>query len=254
VFYTGAVTPSTPRPAPDDAALPPPPRHGPHREPPRRRTALTAEAIVQAALAVLDASGVAGLSMRRVAEQLGTGASSLYAHVSGKEELLELVFDELVGQVPLPEPDAEHWREQVIAMMTGLRDVLVGHRDAALAGLGRVPTTPNTLAASEVLVTAMRLGGLADRVIGLALDQLTLYVSASAFEASIYGDAFTSDDDRRRYFDEVHRYYEALPPDRFPVMTSLIEDITGFDGEDRFRFGLEVFLAGFEAMSRRDQP
>lgn len=206
---------------------------------------------MQAALAVLDEAGVAGLSMRRVAEKLDTGASSLYAHVSGKDELVALVFDELVGQVPLPEPDAARWREQVIAMMTGLRDVLVGHRDAALAALGRVPTTPNTLAASEVLVTTMRLGGLADRVIGLALDQLTLYVAAAAFEASIYRDEFAGDDDRQRYFDEVHAYYDALPADRFPTMAALAADITAFDAEERFRFGLEVFLAGFEALSRR---
>ena len=51
---------------------------------------------------------MAGLSMRKVAQRLNTGAASLYAYVSGKDELLELVFDELIGQVPLPEPDPRH--------------------------------------------------------------------------------------------------------------------------------------------------
>ncbi len=55
-----------------------------------------------AAVEVLDESGVAGLSMRKVAQRLDTGAASLYAYVSGKDELLELVFDELVGQVDAP--------------------------------------------------------------------------------------------------------------------------------------------------------
>ena len=78
-----------------------------------------------AAIEVLDEAGVVGLSMRRVADQLGTGAASLYAHVSGKDELLELVFDELVGQVPLPEPDPTIWREQVRQMLRDLRAVLI---------------------------------------------------------------------------------------------------------------------------------
>src|SRR5215469_10972581 len=121
----------------------------------RRKTAagrpptLTAAAIVAAAIEVIDEAGVTGLSMRRVAEHLGTGAASLYAHVSGKDELLELVYDELVGQVPLEQPDPARWREQVHAMMRGLRDILAAHADAALAGLGRIPTSPQTLAASE---------------------------------------------------------------------------------------------------------
>jgi AcrR family transcriptional regulator len=57
------------------------------------------QTIVAAAIDVLDEAGVAGLSMRRVAQRLGTGAASLYAHVSGRDELLELVFDQLVGQL-----------------------------------------------------------------------------------------------------------------------------------------------------------
>src|SRR5580704_17967064 len=133
------------------AALPPPPRFPRPSKRPTRRTALTVDAIVSAAIEVLDEAGVAGLSMRRVAEQLGTGVASLYAHVSGKDELLELVYDELVGQVPLEQPDPARWREQVHQMMRGLRDILAEHADAALAGLGRIPTSPQTLTATEAL-------------------------------------------------------------------------------------------------------
>ena len=70
-------------------------------------------------------------------------------------------------------------------MLRGLRRVLMSHRDAALAGLGRVPTSPQTLAAAEVLVATLRFGSLSDRVVALGLDQLTLYVSACAFEDSL---------------------------------------------------------------------
>jgi len=230
------------------AALPPPPRFPRANKRPTRRTALTVEAIVAAAIDVLDEAGVVGLSMRRVADQLGTGAASLYAHVSGKDELLELVFDELVGQVPLPEPDPRIWREQIRQMARDLRTVLVSHRDAALAGLGRIPTTPKTLVAAERLAATLRAGGLSDRVIAFGLDQLTLYVSAEAFETGLmeYG---RDPEDVQRYYDEVHAFYTRLPADRFPVLASAVDDITGPDGDERFEFGLDVLIAGLEALN-----
>src|SRR5580704_11634868 len=230
------------------AALPPPPRFPRASKRPTRRTALTVEAIVAAAIEVLDEAGVVGLSMRRVADQLGTGAASLYAHVSGKDELLELVFDELVGQVPLPEPDPTIWREQVRQMLRDLRSALVSHRDAALAGLGRIPTTPKALVAAERLAATLRVGGLSDRVIALGLDQLTLFVAAEAFETGLmeYG---RDPRDVQRYYEDVHAFYMRLPADRFPVLASAVDDITGPDGDERFEFGLDVLIAGLEAVN-----
>ena len=83
--------------------MPDPPWRTP-RKPPTRRT-LSREAIVEAALGVLRKEGVDGLSMRRVAVELSTGAASLYAHVANKEELVELLYDEVVGEIPIPVPD-----------------------------------------------------------------------------------------------------------------------------------------------------
>ncbi len=231
------------------AALPPSPRFPRPGKRPTRRTALTVEAIVAAAIDVLDEEGVVGLSMRRVADRLGTGAASLYAHVTGKDELLELVFDELVGQVPLPEPDPRIWREQLRQMLRDFRGVLISHRDAALAGLGRIPTTPKALVAAETLVATLRAGGLSDRVIALGLDQLILYVSADAFEAGLMEHGAMTPEEVERYFDDIHAFYERLPADRFPVLASISPDITGPDGEERFEFGLDVLIAGLEALS-----
>lgn len=233
------------------AALPSPPRLPRRPKPPARRSTLSVEAIVAAALESLDESGVAGLSMRRVAERLGTGAASLYAYVSGKDELLELVFDELVGRVSLPDPDPERWREQMIEMLLEFHAVLVAHRDAALAGLGRVPTTPRTLAAAEGLARLMRAGELSDQVIALGLDQLILYVSASAFERSLYQHGEMSSDEVEQYFEEVHEFMSSLPADRFPVLASIADDMIGFDGEARLRFGLDALISGLEALSAR---
>jgi AcrR family transcriptional regulator len=235
------------------AGLPPPPRRVSRRKPPARRTALTVEAIVQAAVEVLDEAGMAGLSMRRVADRLDTGAASLYAHVAGKDELLELVFDELIGQVPLPEPDPARWREQLYTMMFDLRDILASHRDAALAGLGRVPTSPKTLVAAEAVVEVMRAGGLSDRAVALGLDQLTLHVSAAAFELGLFEHSGMTPDEIERYFKDVDDFYDALPADRFPVLASISAEISGPDKDERFRFGIEMMIAGLEALSAAEK-
>jgi AcrR family transcriptional regulator len=241
------VVPSSPEP---ESALPSPPRPPRRRERPTRRTALTVEAIVTAAIEVLDETGVSGLSMRAVAQRLGTGAASLYAHVSGKEELLELVFDELVGRVPLPEPDAASWRQQLHQMAGDLRRILISHRDVALAGLGRVPSSPKVMETAEVVVAVMRAGGLSDRVLALGLDQLLLYIAASAFEDSLYAHRGLTPEELARYFEDVHAFYQRLPADRFPVLASIAEPMTGPDGDERFAFGVDALLSGFEAMSR----
>lgn len=204
-----------------------------------------------AAIAVLDESGVAGLSMRKVAERLGTGAASLYAYVSGRDELLELVFDELVGQVHLPEPDPTRWREQLSEMLYEFHAVLVAHRDAALAGLGRVPTTPHTLAATETMVNLMRAGGLSDKVVALGIDQLTLFVVGNAFEQSMYEYGDVSRAEVEEYFEEVHRFFSSLAPDRFPALASIADEMAAYDGDDRLRFGLDALIVGLEAVSRR---
>jgi AcrR family transcriptional regulator len=208
------------------------------------------DAIVAAAIEVLDETGVAGLTMRHVAERVGTAAGSLYVHVANKNELLELVYDALVGQVSLPEPDGAIWREQVHQMLGDLYDVLASHRDAALAGLGRIPTSPQTLTAAEALVAVLRAGGLSEQATALGLDLLILYVSAHAFEAGLLEHSGMDPAEIGRYYADVHSFFEALPHERFPVLASIAPDMTGHDGPARFRFGLDVILSGLQAASR----
>lgn len=230
--------------------LPMPRRPARRRSPAGRKATLTIEAIVAAAVEVLDEDGVAGLSMRRVAEHLGTGAASLYAHVSGKEELLELVYDALIGQVPLVDPDPATWRDQLRQVMRDFHDVLMSHTDAALAGLGRIPTSPQTMAVAEVVAGIMRAGGLCPKVVALGLDQLALYVSATAFEDGLYRRGM-DEEEMLRYYASVHAYFAALPADRYPVLASIAPDMIGHDGVERFDFGLDVLIAGLEAVNAR---
>src|SRR4029450_13359083 len=100
------------------------------------------DAIVEAALGLLEREGLQGVSMRKLAQELGTGAASLYWHVGDKEELLSLLLDRIVGESELPEPDPEHWQEQVKEMGRATRRLMKSHRDAAQLSMGRIPSGP----------------------------------------------------------------------------------------------------------------
>ncbi|HTP23805.1 MAG TPA: TetR/AcrR family transcriptional regulator C-terminal domain-containing protein [Solirubrobacteraceae bacterium] len=80
-------------------------------EPGARRARLTREDIARAALQIADADGIDALSMRRVASELGVGTMSLYYYVQTKAELLDLMHDEMIGEVVVPDGELpDDWR------------------------------------------------------------------------------------------------------------------------------------------------
>src|SRR5688572_1235709 len=72
--------------------------------------ALNRQQIVRAAIEIADAEGFEAVTMRRIASDLGVGTMSLYWHVPNKENLLELMRDELIGEVEMPDPPTGDWR------------------------------------------------------------------------------------------------------------------------------------------------
>ena len=202
---------------------------------------------MRVALALLDEVGLEGLSMRRLADRLGVKAASVYWHVRDKEELLDLVFDRVIGEVKVPEPDPPRWREQAAEVAREMRRVTNSHRDIARVQLGRFPIGPNALTFSEGLQAILRAGGLPDRASAYAGQLLPLYVSAFALEE---GSGLRSPSEGEASPEDVlgmiRGYFESLPVERFPNLVALADDITGSDMDERFEFGLELLLDGLE--------
>ena len=143
------------------AEIPPPPwQRLPDRPARRRRDPISREAIVAAAIALLDRDGYDALSMRALADELGTGAASLYWHVGSKDGLLDLVMDELIGEVAVPEADPARWREQVKEVARAQRAVSLRHPYIVRVSIGRIPLGPNALRLNEQVLAIMRAGGL----------------------------------------------------------------------------------------------
>jgi AcrR family transcriptional regulator len=120
-----------------------------------RRSPLDRTRIVRAALRVADADGLAGLTMRRVATELGTGAMSLYRHVPGKEALVSLMIDEALGEDVLPDQPSGDWRGDLRTVASMMWDFIQRHPWYPEAVMERPPITPRGLAAFEFALSIL---------------------------------------------------------------------------------------------------
>ena len=140
--------------------------------------------------------------MRTVAHSLGTGAGLALRPRAGKEELLELVIERVIGEVDFGgEPDPERWQEQLKEQCARCG------RCSAVTATSPAPHSrgsrsgENALRGSESMIGVMRAGGLPDQVIALAGDLLPLYVMAVAYEESLYGYENTTAEDFDEFID-----------------------------------------------------
>src|SRR5512140_414749 len=123
-------------------------RNEPGRRGPKQR--LSTDEVVQAAIALADAEGVAALSMRKVAEAVGVSPMSLYTYVPSKAELVDLMFDRVMGEAADPDPARDGWRDK-LAFIARQRWALHERHPWLLdLGLHRPPLGPNVLRKAEV--------------------------------------------------------------------------------------------------------
>jgi len=232
-------------------AIPEPPWKAAPRERPARPP-LTRDAIVDAALRVLEREGAAGLSMRRVAQELGTGTGSLYWHVSSKEELINLLVDRVASQIEVPPPDPERWQEQLKDWMLQAWRVFQRYPGVAGLTLGRIPVGPNLVRWTEWMLALLRGAGVPDHIAAFAGDLGGLYLGASAYERGMAGSPPTGED---LSADEVVRmirgYYESLPADQFPNVLATLDELFSGGPDERFELGLEVIIRGLASYIQR---
>lgn len=217
---------------------------------------LTREAIVDAALELLDADGLDGVSMRRVAQKLETGPASLYQHVGNKDELLELVLDRVSAgiEIPVPVVGPDGWQEPLKELLRRMRKVIGAHQDLAYIMLGRVPTGPNALAGAEGLLKILLEGGVPMRLAAQAVDMLALFVASVTYEDAIRARLIGSHEDAEVYVAQVRTYLKSLPADRFPTLIAMADTLTTWDGDEdsAFEFALDVHVRGITALIAED--
>lgn len=210
------------------------------------RPPLTRERIVAAALAVLDAEGFAGLTMRRVARELGAGTMSLYRHVASREELLDLVLDELAFEVPATLAGGP-WQAAVRELARGARAALLRRRDLTLLLTARLGQGPAALESLDRALGIFLRAGFPPRDAARGNHALGAYVAGScAWEAVGLGGA-GDPAERARRAAAAGAALAAFPADAFPNVAATGDELFAGTAAERFEYGLEILVAGLEA-------
>jgi AcrR family transcriptional regulator len=209
----------------------------------RRREPLTRERVLSAAIELADAGGLESLSMRRLAQQLGVEAMSLYHHVANKEEILSGIADMVVGEYETPEPGRD-WKASIRASAVSAYRVLLRHPWAAsllLAG-----TTPSVarLAYMDALLGSLRGAGFSAEMTDHAYHALDSHIMG--FALWVTGMNLPSGE----AFDELAAGFLArLPREEMPHLVEHVhQHLKPRDpnAKPEFEFGLDLLLDGLE--------
>ncbi|GGT91614.1 TetR/AcrR family transcriptional regulator [Streptomyces lateritius] len=200
---------------------------------PRPRS-LTQDQLAAAALAVIDRDGLAGLSMRAVAKELGMSTMGLYRYVADRDELEGLVVERVLSTVdPSPPATDAPWRDRIEIMVRRLRDSVSAHPAAVPLTMTHRHRLPGLLRWSESMLGLLAEAGVEGEQRVVALRGLISYVvGAIQLEhlGSLSGAGTVT--------------ISELPRDRFPYMAEAGRQARGIDADREFFGGLAVYLRG----------
>lgn len=218
----------------------------PRTEP--RRRAPGVDEYVAAALTIADAEGLAAVSMRRVASDLGSGTATFYRYITSRDELLELMVDAVQGEDPLPELTGD-WRVDLAAVAHTLRATLLRHPWLAGELAGRPSLGPNSLRRSESALRA---------AVALTPDITLASQALVAVHAYVLGSVATQQAVRRaeqrtglteeQWQHSVGPYIsEVLAAGEHPMLARRVLEAEELDPDVQFAFGLDCVLDGLAA-------
>jgi AcrR family transcriptional regulator len=200
---------------------------------PRPRS-LTHAQVAAAALEILDEAGPAGLTMRAVARRLGTSTMALYRYVEGREEVEQLVVEQVLGAVDTTRPPADlPWRTQIELMVDRLRETVGAHPSVVPLTLTYRHLSPGSLRWAETVLAILTDAGIEGERRVIALRALLAYViGAIQLEhlGPLAGQGTTA--------------IAGLPPDAFPHMSETARQASKVDANREFGGGLALLLDG----------
>ena len=225
-------------------------RAGPAAEP---RAPLSRDRVLRTAISLADRGGIASLTMRRLAQELGVEAMSLYHHVANKEAILdgaiEVVVDEIneaVRQLGGPSP-ADDWRGAMRARILAARDVLLRHPWAPRVLETRTTMSPNIVAYFDGLLGIFRAGGFSYDLAHHAMHALGSRALGFTQELFEPDDPDTGDAEALAMLEQM--------ADQFPHIVEMMAEVAHDDTEAtlgwcddqvEFEFGLDLILDGLE--------
>ena len=206
-----------------------------------RRTTLTRKRVLEAAIDLADREGIDAVSMRRLGQELGIEAMSLYTHVKGKDDLLDGMTELVVAQIPLGR-SGRAWKVALRRTVLGARAVMLRHPWAARLVEAQQAPGPATLRYMESVAAILFAGGFSDDLAHHALHVLGGRILG--FTQDLYND---TDTDPNADAELVRQMVAAFPSiGRIAMAASHEGGLGGCDDDVEFAFGLDLILDGLE--------
>jgi AcrR family transcriptional regulator len=198
-------------------------------------SSLTQERIVATAVELLDAQGVVGLTMRGLADRLGSGVMSLYWHVNNKEDVFDLALDSVLEYRGQPKPlEAQDWREEIVHVLEDWRACMLRHPWSALL-LPRRMLGPNTLSRLELLSKTLSKAGVADADLNVAIWSLWNNVMGATLTRASFDLSSNGRTAAQQHLPHLSERYPTIGRTKL-----LLDD----DWDGAFRKGLDLLLDG----------
>jgi AcrR family transcriptional regulator len=203
------------------------------------RPPLTRERVLRAAVDLADRDGLAALTMRRLGQELGVEAMSLYNHVRNKDDLLDGITDQVLGDIDVPEAGTD-WRTAMRHRALSAHEVLLAHPWAPMLVMSRFNIGPGMTRYLDATLGRLREGGFS---IHGALD------AWHTLDSHIYG--FTLQELNLPMAQEDTATVSAsvrdrFSPEEFPYVAEVIGEVMQTGRVEDFEFGLELILDGLE--------
>ena len=217
----------------------------------KEHPALSVEQIVGEAIGLLDEEGIEQLSMRKLGARLNAGATSLYRHVANKDELIELVVDEVYGELEVP-PVAkpEEWRASTAAVARSMRAMMLRHPwvGMVLGQVGMKALGPNLSRLSGEIMAVLQTAGFSAVEADKVMNTLISYVIGMATSEAAWIQVIArSGKSEREWVAEVlpaaMKSVQDRPELAEPLLASSGKDPSEIRDEN-FEYGLETVLDG----------
>ncbi|WP_243837877.1 TetR/AcrR family transcriptional regulator [Cumulibacter soli] len=211
--------------------------------PAKRRTPLSRERIVAAAVAIADANGATGVTMRAVAARLGVEAMSLYNHVAGRDGILDGMVDAIFAEIELPAP-GDPWRPAMRARARSAREALKGHRWAVGLMDSRANPGPATLTHHDAVLGNLRANGFSVVMAAHAVSLIDSYVYGFVLQ-----EVSLPFDNESQLHDVAEGILAEGVAERFPYLAEIAMTHAmqpGYEYGDEFTFGLALILDALE--------
>jgi AcrR family transcriptional regulator len=214
------------------------------------RRPLNRQRVLQAALRLVDQEGLESLSMRRLGQELGVGATALYNHVADKAAMLDGLVETVLGEVLLPPgDDAADWMAAIRSICRSLRQVAHRHPNLVPLIAGRPFNSPGALRPVEVMFQVLCRAGFEENLVVEAQRALSGFVLGYV-QMELGGAIFRPPEMRT---DNHPIDIRRLPEAEFPRIRGFAPHLVHYYSDDAFERGLDVIFAGLRAtLEQRD--